>query len=736
MATSDIAPRKRNLAMELFIISATSLFFELLVIRWFGCDFRTFAVFKTFPLVGCFIGLGVGVSQADDRLFRHAPIALLAFVIIVKFMTEIGFGNMSFPAAGLYQWINYSALFGAQLGLHVFGMMMALALLLAGPFGVMICIGARIGALFNAQKPLNAYCLDIGGAITGSIIFALLSFLWISPYVQVCILAAFLLIFTLKETKPKWLAPAALIAAALLALVPTGGGFETLWTPYYKIEKLDINAAPNMVAQGGNGTNLLGIYVNVNHGFQQAFTPNNDIRMTEEGRKQPALKTLEDFFQVRNHYYNLPYSIIKPKEILVLGAGSGSDVNQAVKNGVQSITGVEIDPGVLSLGQRYNASYQSPNVHLRLEDGRHFVNQCDKKYDMIVFACLDSLALSGIGSSVRTDSYIHTVQSYRKCLSLLNPDGLLILSFGASVNGGSDWLRDRIYGTLTEAAGYPPIFMTDDHAPHKWPAYVFISGNPVKEGKISPPSDPNSFSVVKMPATVNTKILTDDWPYLYIRPLGIDVPYMLVLIEIILITLFAGRQLLFSKLSVPSDWQLLFMGAAFMLLELQSISRLSLAYGSTWVTSSVVINGVLIMILLANVIVLKMGNIKRQEILYAFLMASILVNYFLPVEKMLSWGDSGLSVGHIALTILTLIPMFIAGLIFASAFSQVSTPARSFSFNLIGSVLGALLEYISTYFGQNSLLLVTIVLYAVSLFYYFQVKPAKPPEISEPQAAS
>jgi hypothetical protein len=730
MTESTSLTEKTNLSLELFIVSATSLFFELLVIRWFGCDFISFAVFKTFPLVACFIGLGVGIAKADSRLFRFAPLSLLLFAVIVKGMTFIGFGDNSFPAAGLFQWANFSSTYGAQLGLYIFGMMLAIPLILAGPFAVMLCIGSRIGYLFNRQKPLRAYCLDIAGAITGSIIFSVLSFLWLSPSVQLCIVAALILLFTHKYSQPRWLSAVTLIAAAAIGLIPIGANGEVIWTPYYKIEVAKVVVPAKYLTTGGEGLKELGILMQVNHGFSQAFSPNNDLSMTPEAKKLPILKTLEGFFQERYRYYNIPHKLASPKEILILGAGTGSDIDIAVKHGVESITGIEIDPGIISLGKRYNQSYTSPKVHIHNGDGRDFINKCAKKFDMIIFACLDSASLSGVGSSVRTDSYIHTMESYRRCLSLLKPDGLLIVSFGASVNGNSDWLRDRIDGTLTAAGGYRPLFLTDEFAPIKWPAYIFISGNPVRDGKLVPPSDPQGFSQMKIsPNVSNVKILTDDWPYLYVRPINFDVPYLLVLLEVILITLWAGRQFLFSKQNSPTDWQLLFMGAAFMLLELQMIARLSLAYGATWMTASVVINGILIMILAANLVILKCGIFKRQEILYAVLILTLVLNYFLPVNTMLSWGSEGISGGHIIVTFLSLLPMFIAGLIFASAFAKVKTPARSFAFNLIGSVLGALLEYISTYTGVKSLILATTLLYAISLYFYFRVKPDIKPDI-------
>lgn len=722
-STIDSTRTPRSLAVELFFVSLTSLFFELLVIRWLSCEFVSFSVFKTFPLVTCFVGLGVGVAKGDDRLFRYAPLALLSFVIIQYMMSALGFGGQPFPATGLYQWFDLQS-YGDTLWRYTFRMMMAVVLLLMGPFAVMACIGSRIGTLFNRHKPLTAYCIDIAGAITGSIGFALLSFLNMAPGMQLGIVAAFLMVYTRFHCRPPFIYPAiSLVASVVLALIPLPGQGTMLWSPYSRLDlsetviPIRFFAKSNETVSPAKTHEIVGVYINSNHGFQQVFTRNNKLNLTPEGSKHPVLVRLSQFLGVRNNYYGLPYRMKSPKEILVLGAGAGSDVSEALRHGVEAIDGIEIDPLILEIGRKYNPDYQSSKVHLVCNDARDYVNRCKKVYDMVIFACLDSTTLSGVGSSMRTDSYIHTKDCYEKCLALLKPDGIFVLSFGASVNGRSEWLRDKIYNTIQQASGYSPLVISDETAPIKWPAYVFVSGEPVRRGEVKAPRIENSFQPVQIPPNVEARLLTDDWPYLYVRPIGLDITYLAMVFLVIIVTVYAGRHLIFAK-NTASDGQLFALGAAFMLLELQAISRLSLLYGATWVTSSVVINGMLLMILGANFIIVKFGTCRRQDMLYAFLAVSLITSYFLPVVHLLALDEQGTYTGHIIVTFLTLLPVFIAGLIFATAFTQVRVPARSFAFNLLGSVVGALLEYLSTYFGINSLVLIALILYLVSYLYY------------------
>ncbi len=725
---SESTESSRALAFELFLLSFTSLFFEMVVIRWLSCDFIAFLVFKTFPLVTCFVGLGVGVSKANDALFRMAAPALALFVIITYAMTLAGVGSIPFPAAGLYQWSDPSV--DPMLWFNVFRMILAIVLLLAGPFGVMVCIGSRIGVLFNKQSPLSAYCIDIAGAIVGSLAFALSSFLGFTPFMQVAIVAAlFAFFYTRQSIKAKWFELAPLIVCVLFAFIPASKEHITYWSPYTRIDVNELKIPsqlfkdPSFVGLESKqakteNTVLVATLLKANHSFQQLFATSHKLELLPEALKIEAVSQLAQMIEVRKNYYGLPYKIISPKKVLVLGAGTGSDVREALANGAESVDAVEIDPRVAEIGRQYNEVYKSDKVNLIVDDGRNYVNRSSaKRYDLIVFACLDSMAFSGSGSSMRTDSYIHSKDSYQRCLKMLNPGGIFILAFGAPVSGNNEWLRDKMYKTLEAAAGYPPLVITDLDAPYKWPAYVFVSGDPVRSGQAKAPEIKDSFHPVTMPSEVQAKILTDDWPYLYIRPMGLDLSYLSVVLVVIGITTYAARNLIFAKNSA-ADGQFFALGAAFMLLELQAISRLSLLYGTTWVTTSVVINGVLLMILAANFVVVKFADKLKQSYLYAILAISLLASYFLPMDQMLALDEAGAYAGHLSITLISLAPVFVAGLLFATAFRRVSNAARSFAFNLLGSVAGALLEYFSTYWGIKSLLLIAFACYFASFLFY------------------
>ncbi len=190
-------------------------------------------------------------------------------------------------------------------------------------------------------------------------------------------------------------------------------------------------------------------------------------------------------------------------------------------------------------------------------------------------------------------------------------------------------IKERLFKTLQLAAGYAPIALEA-----KMGATIYLLGPTVKNGTIKLPAEYKRLNI----ATAGpVKELTDDWPYLYVQPNIVDWPYFFVLGTILLLSIFAARRFLFAK-NNPASWHMFFLGAAFLLLELHAISFLALLYGSTWITSAIVINSILIVILMANTAVIQFREkiAPKLAIVYLCLFISIAINYFLPTDILLA----------------------------------------------------------------------------------------------------
>ncbi len=726
-------PSDKAIVRELLVLSFLSLFFELLIIRWMSADMRAFTIFRTFPLIACFVGLGVGFALRQDKSYSLFLPATLLFVVVMEVCNYVGICFWGFPSFGNFQWQNLVGLVLEPGWSYLGGFALIVVLLLMGPFAMNVAIGSRLGVLFNQLPALRAYSYNVFGALVGSIALPILSFFGCPPWVELIAgsaAIAYLQRQQVSANQNRTNIVLLLVLIPLLLFVPdehSKPGIPSLldaqtqrfvlWSPYQRLDLAAFYETPILngaTAPGGNTSNnpsqkaatvtqsnepdhhsFLGLEIGVNRAFYQYFFSNYAFTASRLA-KSGLLQNIEQ-------EYAMPFVLNKPNSALIVGAGAGQNVSSALAAGLTDIDAVEIDPVILNIGRKYNPDYQSPRVHLICDDARHYFAHCQKHYDVIDFSTLDSHAVAGLGSSVRVDMYIYSKESIQRALSLLTDKGTLVCSFAAV----APWMKDRLYATFKEAAGYPPLCLQG-----KFLSMLYFLGNPVKDGSLA--SNPALTDHYGRPSVSDEhqRILTDDWPYLYVRTDVIDYPYLLVVAEIILLSVFGARRFLFSNRDLL-NWQMFFLGAAFMLLELHAIIFLSLLYGATWITSAIVISSILLMIAGANALVLKYESLFSSHplISYVALIASVLVNYAVPGEQMLSMG----AIGHVIATLMAVLPLAFAALVFANSFRKAQNISGALAFNLFGAVIGGLLEYVSIYTGIRSLLIVSLALYLGSL---------------------
>ncbi len=691
----------RGKYIDLLLISLISLFCELLFIRWLTADFRSLAVLKSLPLVICFVGLGAGIALAGRSESKFAEKLSGSFVFIfyltvvaIRIFSLTGFSALYLPSVNLYQWTDLASSFGKDFLSYELIFMVFITALFVGPFFSCMSIGVKLGELFEEIQPLKAYALNLGGALAGSLAFTLASFLCLPIWVLVSI-PAFLSLYFVRAAASwvKWrsvlLCVLTVAAAAWPGRAPEGS--KEFWSPYARIQVF-----PVMATTAENKRQEAGILLNVNQIFHQFFFSSHYF---PEGWTLPA--DIEREVAKRRLYYPAPYKL-RPgiENVLILGAGTGQDVLEALNQNVKHVDAVEIDPLVLELGRKYNKAYASDKVSLYCDDARHYVSHCRKKYDLVLLACLDSSALSGLGSSVRLDSYVHTLESAESIRKVLKPDGLFVMTFGT---GGGKWLQSRVKDTIDKAFSCEPLTFEGANI------FFCVCGEPVKRGEIKLPFESCSESRLA-PAD---RLLTDDWPFLYMAPARIDWPLLAILLELVAIAAFAGRRLFFTG-SGQRSWTMFFMGAAFILVELGAISRLCLVYSASWLTSAIVINVILLFNTLATVVVMKkIGSLKNQvNLLFVLLLSSLLISYLIPPV-----GDLAESLGDFStpvLTVLMLLPCLFSGILFPILFAKEASASRALAFNIYGAVLGSLLEYISNYYGLRSLSIVAMILYLLA----------------------
>ncbi len=700
----DPAARRRMLVL----ISFSSLFFELLMIRWISVEIRIFAYFKNLALIACYLGFGAGVYLARRRvpmLFVPASLGILALMLrlpwpkkdaLLRALPQLvsGFDDFELWATS----IERSPWWGIR------GVSMVLGVLLIALFFSLVALmfvplGQAIGFILNGERSANlAYTFNVAASLAGIWAFTGVSALSLPPGLWFA-LALGTLLPVWRGNKPA-LATALALALAVIVAVQSGGEIvdTVIWSPYQKL-RLSLGLVDEQ-------RRAIGYTLQVNNtGYQSMIDCSRAFLAAHPGMTSGQPPRLMG--------YDLPLQF-RPgaRRVMIVGAGMGNDVAGALRNTEETgaeVTAVEIDPVIYDLGRRLHPErpYQSPRVRVVINDARNYFETTKDRFDLIIFGLLDAHTLGSPYTNVRLDNYVYTRESLARAASLLNPGGVMVLKFHVD----RDFIGERMTAQLKDTFGKPPIcfFL----APGWATGATFFVADRDHAATRAMDADPELAAVVaKRPfsfPTGHTITTTDDWPYLYHRARSIPNVYLLLSAVLLAITLaFLHAQ---GAIQTRIDRHFFFLGAAFLLLEVQVISRMAMFFGATWQVNSLVITTLLVMILLANLVARRISGAPRFA--YPALIVSLVVTYVIPAERLL-FGSRWLD-GLMLATLFTL-PVFFAGLIFISSFEATEHREEAFGSNLLGGVAGGLLECLSFVIGVRALLLVALAAYSASWF--------------------
>jgi SAM-dependent methyltransferase len=669
---------------ELLLISFIALFLELVIIRWLSSEIRIFAYFKNLPLMAAFLGFGVGfwLHEKSDQLLLWFPRLFLFLVILIVLAFRIGITHVVFVDPKQF------FLLGGGFGDHAVESIPSILKTIKGLIVIIsvfflvvatfATLTAKLGALMNQEEPLVAYSINVAGSLLGIIGFSLVSYFQWPPVVWLFLILSLFFYFYRGHKKHA----AFYFLGAIGITFCAGVVDQPIWSPYYRIHLFKIDQSK--------------IQLTINH---DSFQEIQDLSNEYIG-KFPEQKQRESY-----RHYNLPYLLSRKKieSVLILGGGTGNDAAAALRNGSQMVDVVEIDPAIARIGQEFHPEkpYTSKHVNLYIDDARSFLQKTNKKYDLVVFATLDSHSVFSSLSSLRMDNFVFTKESIQNVKSILKPEGGIAINFFAI----RDWLTQRHYNTLHQEIG-PPIF---SYASKKMQEVIFLAGELFDPNR---PLGMTDYYPIKQPFPSGLiEPTSDDWPFLFLEKRGIPFHYLLPLLIIFALAFIPLRM---SKLRLHEvNWHLFFMGAAFLLIETKAVTTLALIFGSTWLVNSIVIGSILFVILLANLIVWEFPPLG-YTFLYTGLCMALIFNFIFPFDMLNQYNwNIRIFVGS---TIISL-PIFFAALIFAKAFAEVNSPSKALAANLFGSLIGGLLEYLDMWIGLRSLNLIALILYVLSAFF-------------------
>ena len=183
---------------------------------------------------------------------------------------------------------------------------------------------------------------------------------------------------------------------------------------------------------------------------------------------------------------------------------------------------------------------------------------------------------------------------------------------------------------------------------------------------------------------------------------------MTISILLLIVSLAAARSIGIHVRSLRFEF--FFLGAAFLLLEAQIISRMALLFGTTWVVNSIVISVLLALILAANAVAATFPRIPVAGA-YAGILLTALIGYALPAEALFF---RSFALRATLSTLILTMPVFFAGIVFIRRFAESGFAAEAIGSNLLGSLVGGIAESLSLAFGLRALLLLAMLFYAAA----------------------
>ena len=402
-------------------------------------------------------------------------------------------------------------------------------------------------------------------------------------------------------------------------------------------------------------------------------------------------------------YYDFPYKVHPAlANVAIVGAGTGNDVAAALRANSAHVDAIEIDPVILQIGAERHPEkpYEDPRVSVINNDARTFLRGATGQYDLIVYGLLDSHTLLSHGSSVRLDSFVYTVEGLREAKSRLKPDGMISLSFTV----------------LSEALGHKIFLMFKDVFDGRSPLCI---GSPGGNVTFLMSNDPNwklpPGEIFGSDATANfansltqVSLSTDDWPFFYMAQRIYPVSYLIMIglilvLSLLLVGNFIAEAPRFNHLSF------FFLGAGFMLIETKGITEMGLTFGNTWQVIGVVFAGILIMAFIGNCLV-QWLNIRRANVAYLLLLAALVAGWL----ASRSGGFASTPLGRLETATLLSLPLLFSGIVFSTLLAARNNISSIMAMNLLGAIVGGLLEYNSMYFGFRALYVLAMACYALA----------------------
>lgn len=141
------------------------------------------------------------------------------------------------------------------------------------------------------------------------------------------------------------------------------------------------------------------------------------------------------------------------KKALLIGGGAYSWAKEFLKKYPQANLDVaEIDSEYTNLARKYFNLKDNPRMEIHEQDGRTFINQTSKKYDVIY--------LDAFNSALSIPFYLTTAETVQQLSKLLNANGIILINLISAIDGDKGKFLRAEYQTYKKYFSFVYVFPT------------------------------------------------------------------------------------------------------------------------------------------------------------------------------------------------------------------------------------------------------------------------------------
>jgi hypothetical protein len=418
------AEPKRSTYAGLFLTTLSLLQFELFLTRIYSVTMWYHFAFMAISLA--MFGLSAGAILVELLKKRDAHQTLANLSLLFALTSAVCFAVQLYIPADPENEVAWTALAFTLIAVpFVFG-------------GMVVCVAltrfpARTGALYGADLAGSA----AGCALTIPILNHIHAPTAVILNAAIAALAAAAFAWPLPG-KTRWVAPTCCMLLAGGAAINQslkvidiqwvkGGrnwhdGLYEKWNALSRIYIRDTGSEPfgwGMSPAYHPKRELKQLYLNIDSGAATVITKFDG--------NLDALEHLKYDVTALAHY------VRNPTSVLVIGVGGGRDILTALVFGERHVTGVEINPDILSaltgkFGEYAGSLDRNPAVTLVHDEARSYVARSGEKYGIIQASLIDTWAATSAGAYVLTENGLYTKEAWLTFLNHLTPDGILTMS--------------------------------------------------------------------------------------------------------------------------------------------------------------------------------------------------------------------------------------------------------------------------------------------------------------------